>query len=558
MAAKNNRQMEQFQMAFFSEKALVVLVSIVTLLLQLISFATTWNGSRIYLEGVFSHASLLFAIAVQAIAYFFSNSLRTRIRPLKVAALCAALCCSTYYSYIGIYNSVNSPVSYLQENYVRLSHELTHIYEENLEKNLSAAREAAGQAASLVTARYSSLLSDKQQYLDCRNALAEVEISYAGGLRAPRQSAYANYEDYAAAYQAYVNSISQSSNTENAAGREGVLSAYGFSSVEELSRLEAENLANLQALETALGGDNSVILDLSGKLNAAINAAAEGQSLDVENSENLNRMLQAAALCGYEGMSPAEVSSTLKLVADTTAGGFLSDYASLAASLPEGTVTDANIMSLKSAMDSELLAGLITLNSLLPDTEQLDFTSQDYQITDLYLVPVEAFQSQDTRTTAVFCLAVAALIDALSVLFAVSLREKKPLWKKHILLFGNLEDYAPYIYGALPGNPKDTLAAFMEHFRPSPRTEGDGYMMQAEMDALHGYETLAALLCQLNLAKIIPAGFLDNPSEVLLLKSRFILWVNSVIYEERTNDIKCGIKCMEDSAHEPTPLLKTY
>ena len=99
------------RLSLFGDSALVVLISIVTLLLQSISFATTWNGSKIYLEGVFPYASLLFAVAIQATAYFFSNSLRSRLSFLKMAALCAALCCSTYYSYIGIYNSVNSPCS---------------------------------------------------------------------------------------------------------------------------------------------------------------------------------------------------------------------------------------------------------------------------------------------------------------------------------------------------------------------------------------------------------------------------------------------------------------
>ena len=557
-AKNHHKQLNQStpQIAFFSDSALVVLISVITLLLQLISFATTWNGSKIYLEGVFSHASLLFAIAIQATAYFFSNSLRGKLRPLKVIALCAALCCSTYFSYIGIYNSVNSPITYLQENYVRLSHEMTRTYEENIEKKIASARKAVGQASALITAEYTSLQSAGQQYADCRNALKDITVTYSSDLRPPRQSSYENYEDYAAAYRAYVNSISQGSSTENTVNRESVLSSYGFASIEELNRLAAENEAALRALETALGvavfdrtaadfETDTVLNEISAlteTLTLSINAAANGDPLDAEAVLSCNRLFQAASLCGYNNTSPAELITTLRLLSDTTSTGFLQDYSALVAALPKGHVTDADMMNLKSAMDSELLSGIIKLNALLPEGSQIAFDDSRYQITDLYLIPVAALRTQDTRTTAFFCLTVASLIDILSVLFAVSLREKKPLWKKHTLLFGSMEDYAPYIYASLPldaempalssasscqPDSEAALVRFVDCFHPSPRTEGDGYMMQADMDTLQEYGRLTALLCQLNLAKIIPAGFLDNPSDVLLLKARFVLWVNT-------------------------------
>lgn len=538
----------KLQISFFSESALVVLISIVTLLLQLISFATTWNGSRIYLEGVFPYASWLFAIAIQATAYFFSNSLRTGIRPMKVIALCTALCCSTYYSYIGIYHSVNSPATYLQENYVRISHELTQMYDEELERNLTAVREAVGTASALVTARCTSLDTERQQYAACREALENLELSYSSRLRAPRLANFETYEEYAAAYQAYITSISQGSNTENAAGREGILSAFGFSSMDELSRLEAETNASLRALGAALHTDGTdgieeiasdillLLTPLSAQINTAIDDTYAGLHPDTETSDKLNRLFQAASLCGYRGKSPAEINTILNLCADTTATDFLPDYASLVAALPEGNVTDSNLMDLKSAMDSALLSAQIKLHSLLPDNVQLSYTDERYQITDLYLVPIQALRNPDTRTTAFFCLAVAALIDLLSLLFAISLREKKPLWKKHFLLWGNLEEYAPFIYASLPAGSKhgDALSAFLGNFRPSPLTESDGYMLQADMSSLRDYNALAALLCQLNLARIIPADFSDTSSEILLLKARFVFWANAVINAERT------------------------
>ena len=131
------------EITIFSENALTILVSVVTLLLQIISFATTWSGSRIYLEGVFPYASLLFAVAIQATAYFFSNSLREKVTVLKVTAMLVAMCCSTYYSYIAIYNSVNSPVRFLQESYVQIEEELTGSYDAGLEECIGLAVEEA-------------------------------------------------------------------------------------------------------------------------------------------------------------------------------------------------------------------------------------------------------------------------------------------------------------------------------------------------------------------------------------------------------------------------------
>lgn len=396
-------------------------------------------------------------------------------------------------------------------------------------------------------------------------ALKENKTSYTNKLRAPSLSSYATYEEYAAAYEAYIHSASQGNNTENAASRSGILSAYGFTSIEELSAAEADNISAMLAIEAALGlavsdtatedsstGNTtfpqitsvnttaiSLISDIALSLSTAIDSAASGQPFTAGNLTSLNRLFQAASLCGYDGIAPAQLTQTLQLCADATSSSLMRDYTALVTTLPEGEVTAANTMQLKSMMDAELLSALIKSNSLLPQTEQMDYADEQYQITDLYLIPVEAFHNPDTRTTAFFCLAVAALVDILSVLFAISLRDKKPLWKKHTLLLGSLEDYAPYIYGTLPANVihAHALADFMHYFRPSPSTESDGYMMQADMASLNGYYTLVALLCQLNLAKILPAGFADNASEILLLKARFVFWVNSVTYEAQQNGV---------------------
>lgn len=545
--AQIGRNMKIRKTEFFSETTLAALVSLVTLLLQLISFATTWSGSRIYLEGVFPYASLFFAIAIQATAYFFSNSLRTKAGVLKLAALLMALCCSTYYSYIGIYNSVNSPARYLQERYVQIGEELTGLYRAGLEENIGSVRTAINDSAYQITARYTRLINEQKNLEACRQELALDGKSYAESLRAPRQSTYANYEDYVAAYRAYVEGISFGSNTEKEANRDGILAAYGFADMAQFQSLEAENAAARNALKAALGLPETeeeetvpaTISDMTVSLLAAADAATMGQSPDEETNIRLNRLLQAAGLCGAQETSASEIVNIVNLTAEVTKTPLIAAYSEVTASLEEGRVTDSNTMDLKNAMDAEILSALLKLNHLLPEGECLSLSDTRYGITDLYLIPMEALRNADTRMTALFCLGMAALVDALSLLFAVSLRKRKPIWERNTLLFCRQEELAPQIYASLPALSQrgQALSDFLAYFGPSPETEGDGYMMRADADHLKGYESLVALLCQINLAKLVPASVWDGSAEEgsgsLLLKAKFVFWANSVIYEEK-------------------------
>ena len=514
---------------------LLILISVVTLLLQLISFATTWSGSKIYLEGVFPFASLLFAVAIQSTAYFLSNSLRTRVSLLKVTALFAAICCSTYYSYIGIYNSVNSPDRYLQKNYARISSELNGIFRTELQDNLSDAADAVGEAASLVTARISSLSQTRESILACRDALSGIESTYAEKMRAPKQSAYENYEDYAAAYNAYINSLSASSSTEDLAARNQVLASYGFSDPQDLALAESENAAAFSAICTALGitaeeDPAAFTATLQASVLTTLDNAASGIAPDASATARLYSLMQAANLCGYKGMETSDLLNTLRVCSDVSSDALLADYASLTLSLSGGRVTAANTMELKSSIDSQILSALLTINTLLPEQEQISLSDSRFLITDLYLIPVFALHDPASRTTAFFCLAVAGLIDGLSVLFAISLRRRKSLYGRHILLGTGFQDYAAQIFASLPQDKTSaaSLTEFLSLFVPSPETEGAGYMMSADMTALNAYLPLAALLCQLNLAKILPSG-------TMLLKARFVFWANGIIYENNFN-----------------------
>lgn len=118
----------------FKDKRLAYIAAGVSLLLQLISFFTTYQGANYYFRGIIVFAPLLFAVAVQSVVYFLENSIRGRRNFFKVAALVLAMCCSSYFSYIGIYNNVNSPLTYYQTTYNDYRNQLQASYASLIKK----------------------------------------------------------------------------------------------------------------------------------------------------------------------------------------------------------------------------------------------------------------------------------------------------------------------------------------------------------------------------------------------------------------------------------------
>ena len=136
---------------------------------------------------------------------------------------------------------------------MRISRDLQQLYQAELDTAQRNARVAVQDASSSILAHYTSLLTEQENILACQTALEESAPEYSTGLRAPRQNSYANYEDYAAAYKTYINSLSQSQNTETDALRISLLNSYGFASMEELNTSLQNNTAALSTLQNTLG-----------------------------------------------------------------------------------------------------------------------------------------------------------------------------------------------------------------------------------------------------------------------------------------------------------------
>lgn len=525
----------------FSEKSLVILVSVTTLFLQLISFFTTWNGSKIYFEGIFPFAPLCFAIAIQSTAYFFSNSLRNRISVLKICALVVAICCSTYFSYIGIYNSVNSPRTYLQEKYAQISTELKNVYEQKLKYCKIEAKNAINDANLAITEEYSKLMKEISMVEKCNAAMQEEKESNVATMKAPKVTDYEKYEDYATAYSAYVAGSKEGSNIATTADRDMILNGFGFSSVTELNELESDVFAKQNTITSALGV-NSIekenVLAVAGKYHSDLLVLIDNSAVGKPPQESdlliLNRFINAAKICGNTSVNEADILHVLNSLSRVAGQKLLLDYTELEAE-------SADEMELKAGMDGQIMSAIIKIDSM-PYSEVLPGENEEnYEIMDLYLIPIYALSDSKTRMMAFFCLGMAGLIDLLSVLFAISLKGRKPLWEKKVIFASWVDEYASQIYAMLNKEvPKEqALQEFLAAFSPSPESETEGYMMQANFDTISDWRNLLALLCQINMAKIMPAGMLENDNPTVLLKARFVFWANNEI--AKTKEVRGGI-----------------
>ena len=525
---------------FFGEENLLRLVTFVTLLLQAISFVTTLQGATVFLGGIFVLAPLFFALAVQATAWFLAGSLRVRITPLRCVALGMALCCSTYYSYVGIYNTVNPPAMYLSAEYAQVRSELDSTYAARRTQAFRTAQDQINAMVSDLAGQYSLLEQEGARLAACAKELEEVSAEYSGGLRAPSRSSYANYEDYVAAYNAYLASVTENSSAEQASARQAILTRYGFDSESALAEATAQNASDLSAFEAAaaeLGGEGETAaaqLESSRAflLDALTAAEAEG-SLSSDARSALGRLVQLAAAQTGSALSTDDLLRPVDAALTGSGEGLMASFDELAAQLEGGRVTRANAQEMKTLLTSEILNAVLRVNEVA-DEEVLQADDPALQITDLHLKPLLALTVPTQRGMALFCLFLAALMDGLTLVFSIACRRKPTLLKARSprrLLAENGDALAAQVCACLPAgrDPMDELELFLSRFSASPDTLAEGYSLAAPRQELTAYERLCALLCQAGLASIRPAGENGADGETVLLRSDFLLYANELL-----------------------------
>lgn len=510
------------ELFLFRENSLMAVAAVVSLLLQVISFFTTLNGARAYFEATFALAPLFFALAVQSVVYFLENSIRARASVSKAVALTLAIACSSYFSFVGIYNTVEPPEQYLEQTYNSYTKTLTAQLDGLLAGENTAEQESVNKAVNGVIREYTQLTERLGSLKSLSEQIAAASADTAQALSPPRRYDYYNYEDYAAAYSAYISSLSQSGNEEQRAKTQALLEKYGMSSTEQLSAEIAELTARISLAEGTVGASGSGFYSAAETLRARINA---GDSAAAEK------------LFSLYGELAGELLSVPQTIGGEKPELNLPEYAMAAGGLPAAQVRERLISLISAACDTLSAAGA-------------PVNAADYAFESVYTLPVYAVTKSFSIEAAVSLL-LAVLVDVLSLLFAmIYVKEKSiltakntrsaadmrsDLFEKNVmtaLQLGICAEGGSFSQSWDSSAMADRLAQFVGLFRAADFAADKGFSLIAERSTLGEYEALTAFLCQFGLAGTLSAeetaqltgGETEEAS--VLLKTKFLLWVS--------------------------------
>ena len=518
----------------FSERALAIAAALVSLFLQIISFFTTWDGAKAYFEATFAYAPLLFAVAVQTVVYFLENTIRRRVSVAKIAALALAICCSSFFSFVGIYNNINSPYSYLEQTYSGYAKQLNAEYEELSQAGESGYRQSVNSAVSRVVMDYTSLVSERDALQRLSDELNSTGAEHSYSLTPPKRSDYEEYEDYAAAYSAYIASLSQGSTAEEQAQLTAILSKYGISDPSEITERTAQLTSAISFVE------------------GSVSASGDGVYTALELLRSRALAGDTAAVQRIESLYTGTVGEPCGIPAYTALAALnLREYGDIAADSPAAVVRERLSVEIASAVDDINAAG----GALSAD---------DYSFENIYTLPIHAVISGDFGADALVSLLLAVLVDVLSLLFAMifvrsksvlaatstnqAISSNSALFEQNVVTALRLGISAEQGGFAAPYDMEqitERLAEFVNCFHAVDFAAKQGYTLAADRADLAKFEALTAFLCQFGLAKTVAAQEMrllageEFTSDSVLLKTKFLLWVTE--------------KCGGEPKQEPRP-----
>ena len=507
----------------FRDKSLMVVAAVVSLLLQIISFFTTWDGAKAYFAATFAYAPLLFALAVQTVVYFLENGLRRRPSFGKIVALLMAMCCSSYFSFVGIYNNINPPTQYLERTYSSYAKLLSARAEEIVSAGNGAYISAVDDGVNLIISSYTTLSAEKETLDRLSEELNSADTSVSENMAKPYSWQYENYEDYAAAYSAYIASISQGSTAEQQAKLESILARYGIKDVAGISERAGSLSAQLSLAEGTVaqfGGS-----DFYTRAETMRRQAAEGSSDAAAKISALYKSISGDTLHIPEYIS----ETTLKLS--------LPSYDQIAGQ--DGA-----------AVVREKLAGVINAACDELSAAGCEISCEDYAFENIYTLPIYAVISGGFGTDALIALLLAVLVDVLSLLFAMIFVRSKSvlaaqsteqamigdelLFERNIVTavrLGMCAEGRTFSDAPEFSEITDRLAEFICRFSAVDYASDKGFTLAAERERLTDHQPLVAFLCQFGLAKMLTAEEAkllsgEESGEIVLLKTKFMLWVS--------------------------------
>ena len=587
----------------------------VTFFLQLISLATTYSGSKVYFGGIklpFGlNAPLLFAISVQLIVFSISNSLKRNFRLGTIVILLAATLCSTYFSYIGIYNYMNSPIVYLEEKYNQIYHNMSDKYRTVVDNSKNDMKKYVYDITGKIQKKYMRLITDNENYTKLSEEASKVSMNTnivtpnTGSVVKPNINNYGNnldqyYADIAKYNSAIANitgqAAAQNSSAQMTVYENKIKTILGGKTLEEFNKEAAESQANMQSLKNLVSSlynsiPNSGLSEFDKMLNEIqqyciryINTS-EGDK-DVFSSLLTNMFTVYSDITAEE--TPKEFGQALnfffttseknesfmKNLKDVEKSVYLENYNN--EPIGDASLGLSDALLLYSKLQSEIKNGAYILNSLSESGHAVDLNEESYSLENMYVLPINnLFTNSSALRTAWFCFIFAALIDGLTLLFALisSGNNRVLMAKRNKEISKNNEEltedllFSSLILHRVEDTGKSTTQCCLEHlanfltpFKVTPVGTEEGFALYCPLNKLKDYQIFLSILCQFNLAKLISAEDLDllqtaprledfeyyireqNSSAVIdevaaanfenhkaayvFLKTKFVIWVN--------------------------------
>ena len=579
----------------FSGKGITFVIITVTLFLQIVSLSTTFNGSKVYFGGIklpFGiSAPFLFAISIQGIVFYVSNSLRTNFRKWLVIVLTISTITSIYFSYIGIYNYINSPVNYLNEKYSQIHGDLKEKYISLKENLKSTTKEELFTLSNDINNKYLEVTKEVEKNKELKQKIDAIKINsnlinaQTNALKRPNIADYGNdlnkyYEDMAK-YNAAVgtmvsSSSSQSSTLKNELYQNEVKGILGGKPFEEFTKESIKAEASKELIEKSMDSLYKLV-----NTNADDKASLNEKLQDIENycekyitngvgsSDSFSTVMSSLNSLGLqlEIKNPnKDMKSKLsKFIAINNNNNtiVMKDLKQLTEEVYKDIyhkevnadkirLTEKDAMVLYSYMETEIRNMTYLINQI-SDSKLIDKNDPKYSIYNLYVLPMKnLFEAGSAREMAWFCLVFAMLVDVLSIIFALTNGKKNTILfaKKNrdivgrseehmeeILLLAIIADGKEYIGQELITKTRERLVEFLSEFTLIQDEIINGYSMSAPVEKFSDYQIFISTLCQFNLAAIVKPGELImnketsemNTKDYILIKTKFILWANEKI-----------------------------
>ncbi|PHV70063.1 hypothetical protein CS063_12215 [Sporanaerobium hydrogeniformans] len=576
----------------FNETTLDWLIVLVTIFLQVISLATTFEGSKVYFGGVklpfFLSAPLLFSLAIQLTVFCTSHTIKRYFKAGLILVLLLATLCSTYFSYIGIYSHINSPISYLEERYSQIYSNLSEKYEALREESQNTMKGYVFDFVSSLDHSYAALTLQTEENATLNKKINAIEVNggkinaQTNALQKPNKASFGDdldaYYDAMAKYNAALGTMVSDTTKQDAALKNELYEnevrvVLGGKTKEEFTAQSIATTTKKEQIEKLIHSMYSLTSSPTSELTPseelqAIQEHTLNFILKQEEGSHFSTLLTQL----YTGLELLELQDkyptfkedlmefTTLMSKDTQLMQPLDTVKKQVYEIAHGSsttspplLTEEDAMPLYTALQSELKNAAYLLNGLNRLEKPIDLTDSTYAMHNLYVLPIKnLLENGSSKVMSWFALSFAILVDGLTLVFALmNAKAKTPLFAKRNkdIIGHSKEAMEGLLLSTIKAtSPKESslseniqvlhyLESFISPFKLFAPSLNSGYSMWCNLSQLEEHHSFLAILCQFNLASIVSAEELEEviptstKERYVLIKTKLIIWMNEQIAE---------------------------